>query len=187
MWIWTNNTCHRLKLPAITLLTKILIIFLYLNLSFFPKMNKGMERIVYQSIFDGCIGILFYCLWKVWSVHGGKVPRDWLQSHAESAELKDMRECTKCDAMKPPRTHHCRLCNECILRMDHQYDLFRGACFFSFVHCCSSFSCPFTDSCIGFFNYKYYLLSLFWGLSANTVALFVLFWPVWATVTTVKR
>ncbi|XP_021897894.1 probable protein S-acyltransferase 15 isoform X3 [Carica papaya] len=28
-----------------------------------------------------------------------------------------MRHCDKCSAYKPPRTHHCRVCRRCILRM----------------------------------------------------------------------
>lgn len=27
--------------------------------------------------------------------------------------------CKKCIAPKPPRTHHCSICNKCILKMDH--------------------------------------------------------------------
>jgi ribosomal protein L40E len=27
--------------------------------------------------------------------------------------------CTKCDRPKPPRAHHCHLCNTCVLKMDH--------------------------------------------------------------------
>ena len=29
------------------------------------------------------------------------------------------RYCKKCQRHKPPRTHHCRVCNKCVLRMDH--------------------------------------------------------------------
>lgn len=31
------------------------------------------------------------------------------------------RFCKKCQAYKPPRTHHCRRCGRCILRMDHHW------------------------------------------------------------------
>lgn len=27
--------------------------------------------------------------------------------------------CKKCIAPKPPRTHHCSICNRCVLKMDH--------------------------------------------------------------------
>lgn len=30
-----------------------------------------------------------------------------------------MRPCTKCEYVKPLRSHHCSICNECVLKMDH--------------------------------------------------------------------
>lgn len=49
--------------------------------------------------------------------------------------------CTKCkDRWKPPRAHHCAVCNECIMKMDHH--------------------CPWVNNCIGFMNQKYFFLFL---------------------------
>lgn len=31
----------------------------------------------------------------------------------------DVVICKKCDSPKPPRTHHCSVCNKCVLKMDH--------------------------------------------------------------------
>lgn len=31
----------------------------------------------------------------------------------------DVIICKKCDSPRPPRTHHCSICNKCILKMDH--------------------------------------------------------------------
>ncbi|RYG50165.1 hypothetical protein EON67_05770, partial [archaeon] len=33
----------------------------------------------------------------------------------------DVRWCAKCDALKPPRSHHCSLCGECVLKMGASY------------------------------------------------------------------
>ncbi|XP_021897893.1 probable protein S-acyltransferase 15 isoform X2 [Carica papaya] len=49
-----------------------------------------------------------------------------------------MRHCDKCSAYKPPRTHHCRVCRRCILRMDHH--------------------CLWIDNCVGHLNYKAYFV-----------------------------
>lgn len=46
--------------------------------------------------------------------------------------------CKKCIAPKPPRTHHCSVCNTCILKMDHH--------------------CPWLNNCIGHFNHRYFFL-----------------------------
>ncbi|KAJ8880297.1 hypothetical protein PR048_016763 [Dryococelus australis] len=46
--------------------------------------------------------------------------------------------CKKCIAPKPPRTHHCSVCNRCILKMDHH--------------------CPWLNNCIGHYNHRYFFL-----------------------------
>jgi len=48
------------------------------------------------------------------------------------------RYCKWCMRYKPDRCHHCRVCNSCVLRMDHH--------------------CPWIANCVGFRNHKYFLL-----------------------------
>lgn len=57
-----------------------------------------------------------------------------------------LRWCRHCCASKPDRAHHCRLCGTCVLQMDHH--------------------CPWIANCVGYFNYKYFLLMVFYALLA---------------------
>lgn len=52
--------------------------------------------------------------------------------------FNDVVICKKCDSPKPPRTHHCSICNKCILKMDHH--------------------CPWLNNCVGFYNHRYFFL-----------------------------
>lgn len=54
------------------------------------------------------------------------------------------KRCGKCGALKPPRTHHCKYCNHCIVQMDHH--------------------CPWVNNCIGKANLKLFVVFLFYVL-----------------------
>ncbi|KAI5102984.1 putative palmitoyltransferase ZDHHC16 isoform X1, partial [Silurus meridionalis] len=57
-------------------------------------------------------------------------------SPQEKADFPTVTICKKCIVPKPARTHHCSICNTCVLKMDHH--------------------CPWLNNCVGHFNHRYF-------------------------------
>ncbi len=53
---------------------------------------------------------------------------------------ENLKMCRKCDRIKPPRCHHCKTCQTCVLRMDHH--------------------CPFLNNCLGYRNHGVFICFL---------------------------
>lgn len=60
----------------------------------------------------------------------GRPPKD-------VSELAVTTVCKRCILPKPPRTHHCSVCRNCVLKMDHH--------------------CPWLNNCVGHFNHRYFI------------------------------
>jgi hypothetical protein len=71
----------------------------------------------------------------------------------EVGEIPQIRDynCPFCGRMKPERCHHCSICKKCVLKMDHH--------------------CPWVNNCIGFGNYKFFFLLLFYTVLADAFVL----------------
>ncbi|XP_053329463.1 palmitoyltransferase ZDHHC15 [Spea bombifrons] len=73
-----------------------------------------------------------------------------------------VRFCDRCQVVKPDRCHHCSVCGMCVLKMDHH--------------------CPWVNNCIGFSNYKFFLLFLAYSMlyclyiTSTVFKYFLLYW-----------
>lgn len=85
---------------------------------------------------------------------------DFSDIHCAESGFKnvDWTVCTRCETFRPPRAHHCRICQRCIRRMDHH--------------------CPWINNCVGERNQKYFIQFLVYVgvLSAYAIILIVISW-----------
>jgi hypothetical protein len=65
--------------------------------------------------------------------------------------------CQTCLRWKVERSHHCKQCGKCVYKMDHH--------------------CPWLANCIGFKNFKYFCLTIFYGFIASLI-IFLTLWEV---------
>ncbi|CAG5991627.1 palmitoyltransferase ZDHHC15B isoform 2-T2 [Menidia menidia] len=78
------------------------------------------------------------------------------------AQSGAIRFCDRCQVLKPDRCHHCSVCETCVLKMDHH--------------------CPWVNNCVGFSNYKFFLLFLAYSMlycifiAATVFQYFLKFW-----------
>ncbi|KAG2175586.1 hypothetical protein INT43_001233 [Umbelopsis isabellina] len=61
--------------------------------------------------------------------------------------LPEVKWCKTCQCWKPDRTHHCSICDECVLKMDHH--------------------CPWVNGCVGYNNYKFFIQFLCYTSAAS--------------------
>jgi len=78
--------------------------------------------------------------------------------------LEGLSVCKRCTPyrLKPHSAHHCSMCNECVLRMDHH--------------------CPWIANCVGFYNHKYFILFLFYTCVSATLYVFMPVLPLFTRI-----
>ena len=136
---------------------------------------------------------LVMLLWSYFSVvftDPGSVPPNWRPtideergeadplvgtefSNVQADPNQRIRYCRKCNQLKPPRCHHCSVCEfYCFQKfpffvLPHEDKSAKVWCFFGFIpggRCVLKMDhhCVWVVNCVGALNYKYFLLFLVW-------------------------
>lgn len=139
----------------------VLFVFVYLYCVvvacvILPWLSWSVPGVANLLALTGSTGIALFCYVSCLLQDPGRVPHGW-SPDAEQAVVREVKKkggapryCNKCACYKPPRAHHCRVCERCVLRMDHH--------------------CVFVNNCIGHANYRNFFLLLIYASAALTQA-----------------
>ncbi|XP_047316463.1 probable protein S-acyltransferase 16 [Impatiens glandulifera] len=84
----------------------------------------------------------------------GRVTSSFVPDVEDKLKEGDLKYCEKCSTFKPPRTHHCRVCKRCVLRMDHH--------------------CIWMNNCVGYENYKTFFVFVLYAVTSSVYSLVLL-------------
>ncbi|XP_034155858.1 zf-DHHC domain-containing protein isoform X2 [Pangasianodon hypophthalmus] len=138
--------------------------------SFHIPQTRYVWCTLHGSVFNVILLLLLACHSKAVFSDPGMVPLpetaiDFSDLRSQSSRVNDRgcegwTVCSRCETYRPPRAHHCRVCQRCIRRMDHH--------------------CPWINNCVGELNQKYFIQFLFYTGMASlySMALVVSAW-VW--------
>jgi palmitoyltransferase len=164
--------------PAVVSLVALLS---YASQYLFYKIEPGPLDSRQRLIFNTLVLCIWVCYARACTTDPGRVPSDWRPDEAtennkttasrRQSAVARQRYCRKCEANKPPRSHHCRVCKRyacttptrttaayyprCIPKMDHH--------------------CPWTVNCVSHFTFPHFMRFLWYAVSAMSYLEYFLF------------
>lgn len=131
---------HWGPLIAIGLVFYITSFAIYCDLMYWPP----------TSSVGGCLNLITFLTWvflilyhhyRASAIGPGFVPLGWKPDAQKARSC--LQWCEVCNGYKAPRSHHCRKCQRCVMKMDHH--------------------CPWINTCCGHFNHANFTYFLFFA------------------------
>uniref|UniRef100_UPI00358E3C4B palmitoyltransferase ZDHHC20-A-like isoform X2 n=1 Tax=Myxine glutinosa TaxID=7769 RepID=UPI00358E3C4B len=191
-WVTVRGCMRLINWIPVVFITLVICWSYYaylVELCVFTVNNVG-QKVVYILLFHAFFIIFVWSYWKTIFTPSHMPPLEYSLSPVDQEQLEReareevrqevlkrcsqqlplrtrtlsgaIRYCEKCHLLKPDRCHHCSTCEMCILKMDHH--------------------CPWVNNCVGFSNYKFFILFLAYALiycvyiAATVMQYFLMFW-----------
>ncbi|KAJ0179046.1 hypothetical protein K1T71_005821 [Dendrolimus kikuchii] len=101
--------------------------------------HSSLGAALHATLFLSLAGATVYYFLQSLLEGPGFVPLGWKPKEEE--DKQNVQFCTVCRGYKAPRSHHCRKCGYCVMKMDHH--------------------CPWINCCVGHANHGYFTMFLF--------------------------
>uniref|UniRef100_A0A0E0NMW7 S-acyltransferase n=1 Tax=Oryza rufipogon TaxID=4529 RepID=A0A0E0NMW7_ORYRU len=128
--------------PAVVGAVSVLALVYYSTVFVFLDHWLGLGNAAgaaHAAAFSLVVAACFFSFFCAAAADPGSVPASFAPD-AEDPQRQGLksRYCDKCCMYKPSRTHHCKVCKRCVLKMDHH--------------------CVWINNCVGYANYKSFII-----------------------------
>lgn len=100
---------------------------------------ESLSGFANMAVFLSFSGLTFYNFLSAIFEGPGYLPLNWKPESVQ--DEKFLQSCKLCQGFKAPRSHHCRRCGRCVMKMDHH--------------------CPWINNCVGHINHAHFTTFLF--------------------------
>ncbi|XP_023020428.2 palmitoyltransferase ZDHHC6 [Leptinotarsa decemlineata] len=128
--------CHWGPITALGIIKLITAMTLHCSNMWWPRNTFGGQ--LNSIIFVSLSGLTLYNFLSSMYHGPGYLPPKWMPEKEEYCNY--LQFCGVCHGYKAPRSHHCRKCGRCILKMDHH--------------------CPWINNCVGWGNHAHFTFFL---------------------------
>jgi len=142
-----GRVLHWGPLVAIGIIKWVTLATLHCNTMLYPP-GESLGGLLYTGVFVLFSSLTLYHLASALTRGPGFLPLGWQPpSPAAAAQLQF---CSQCQGYKAPRSHHCRRCARCVMKMDHH--------------------CPWVNTCVGHRNHGHFIAFLASAVSGCCIA-----------------
>ncbi|XP_011158110.1 palmitoyltransferase ZDHHC6 [Solenopsis invicta] len=146
-----KKMCHWGPLSALATIKIITLMTIHCSRQWWPPQDSVPGAVSFLLFFTLSGLTLFHFISAIFE-GPGYLALKWMPEKA--TDIQYLQYCTVCQGYKAPRSHHCRKCNRCVMKMDHH--------------------CPWINTCVGHYNHGHFtafLASAVGGCCVSSVIL----------------
>ncbi|XP_063824480.1 palmitoyltransferase ZDHHC6-like [Ostrinia nubilalis] len=132
-----RRLCHWGPISVLVIIKLITWAMIHMLGMWWPP-HASLGGFVHAAIFLAFAAATLYYFLQSLLEGPGFVPYGWKPAKEEDTQF--LQFCNVCNGYKAPRSHHCRKCGRCVMKMDHH--------------------CPWINCCVGHRNHCYFVIFL---------------------------